>query len=223
MEPEAAALVASVALGRAMRGAGIAATVTEELTFCRALGEVDVRCRTPVYWAARASFVKAPDQIPAFDALFDRFWSGLDLAIHETVAEAAESDPRMPSAQHGGGSLPQFRREGRSAHLLDGAAARAANDVSQAGGDQSAERDGRRRGMLAAYSPEDVRGDSARDRYDQPELLALRRLARPVPRSDLLGSPAFRGAEVVRIPAGSNPSYLTAAQLAAVQERIACR
>jgi hypothetical protein len=47
--------------------------------------------------------------------------------------------------------------------------------------------------------------------------VALRRLHRPVPRAALLGSPAFEAAEVVRMPAGSNPSYLTGEQLRAVR------
>jgi len=52
-----------------------------------------------------------------------------------------------------------------------------------------------------------------------PEVsVTLRRLRRPVPRDLLLRSPAFAGAEVLRMPAGSNPSYLTAAQLAAVRD-----
>jgi hypothetical protein len=52
-----------------------------------------------------------------------------------------------------------------------------------------------------------------------PEVpVTLRRLRRPVPRDLLLRSPAFAGAEVVRMPAGSNPSYLTAAQLSAVRD-----
>ena len=52
-----------------------------------------------------------------------------------------------------------------------------------------------------------------------PEVpVTLRRLRRPVPRDVLLRSPTFADAEVVRMPAGSNPSYLTAAQLAAVRQ-----
>jgi hypothetical protein len=51
----------------------------------------------------------------------------------------------------------------------------------------------------------------------EPSVTAsLRRLERPVARADLRGSFAFADAEVLRVPAGSNPSYLTAAQLAAV-------
>jgi hypothetical protein len=41
-------------------------------------------------------------------------------------------------------------------------------------------------------------------------------LEEPVPRTELLADPAFRDAEVLRMPAGSNPSWLTAAQHAAV-------
>jgi hypothetical protein len=43
----------------------------------------------------------------------------------------------------------------------------------------------------------------------------------PVARADLLADPRVRGAEVVRMPAGSNPSWLSAAQFAAVLDRVA--
>jgi hypothetical protein len=45
----------------------------------------------------------------------------------------------------------------------------------------------------------------------------LRRLHVPVPREHLRCAPGFADAEVLRMPAGSNPSYLTAGQLAAVR------
>ena len=44
----------------------------------------------------------------------------------------------------------------------------------------------------------------------------LTRLAQPVDRGELLADPVAREAEVLRIPAGSNPSWLSAAQYAAV-------
>jgi hypothetical protein len=44
----------------------------------------------------------------------------------------------------------------------------------------------------------------------------LTRLAEPVARADLLADPAARDAEVLRMPAGSNPSWLSAAQFTAV-------
>lgn len=42
------------------------------------------------------------------------------------------------------------------------------------------------------------------------------RLAEPVDRAELLADPAVRNAEVLRMPAGSNPSWLSAGQYAAV-------
>jgi hypothetical protein len=47
----------------------------------------------------------------------------------------------------------------------------------------------------------------------------FRPLPEPVARADLLTDPAFADAEVVRMPAGSNPSWLSAAQFAAVLAR----
>jgi hypothetical protein len=47
-----------------------------------------------------------------------------------------------------------------------------------------------------------------------------RRLAEPVPRVELLADPRMRGAEVLRMPAGSNPSWLSHEQFAAVLDRV---
>jgi hypothetical protein len=44
-------------------------------------------------------------------------------------------------------------------------------------------------------------------------------LAAPVPRGMLLADPRMRSAEVLRMPAGSNPSWLSAEQFGAVLER----
>ena len=43
-------------------------------------------------------------------------------------------------------------------------------------------------------------------------------LAEPLPRADLLAHPGTAGAEVLRMPAGSNPSWLSPAQFATVRE-----
>lgn len=53
-----------------------------------------------------------------------------------------------------------------------------------------------------------------------PEVeVALHLLAEPVGRAELLGDPGFGPAEVLRMPAGSNPSWLDRGQLAAVLDR----
>jgi hypothetical protein len=45
-------------------------------------------------------------------------------------------------------------------------------------------------------------------------------LAEPVDRAELLADPVARGAEVLRMPAGSNPSWLSRPQLGAVLDRL---
>ncbi|SDD06227.1 hypothetical protein SAMN05660690_3270 [Geodermatophilus telluris] len=63
-------------------------------------------------------------------------------------------------------------------------------------------------GVVAGEVGEDERGPLV------PVRLTL--LPVPVPRADLLADPAVAGAEVLRVPAGSNPSYLTPTQYAAL-------
>ncbi|MCA0143409.1 hypothetical protein [Blastococcus sp. LR1] len=59
------------------------------------------------------------------------------------------------------------------------------------------------------------------ERTGQPAVpVRLRLLAEPLPRAELTADPAFRDAEVIRMPAGSNPSWLTAEQYAAVLSRV---
>jgi hypothetical protein len=55
------------------------------------------------------------------------------------------------------------------------------------------------------------------DRWTVPLELTL--LPQPIPRAELLADPVAREAEVLRMPAGSNPSWLSAAQFAAVLAR----
>ena len=62
--------------------------------------------------------------------------------------------------------------------------------------------------------------DGVEDRADGPVVpVRLALLAEPVPRADLLADPRMRDAEVLRMPAGSTPSWLSAGQFAAVLER----
>ncbi|UOY02723.1 hypothetical protein [Blastococcus sp. PRF04-17] len=45
-------------------------------------------------------------------------------------------------------------------------------------------------------------------------------LGEPVPRAELLTDPRMSGAEILRMPAGSNPSWLSAGQFGAVLDRV---
>jgi hypothetical protein len=74
---------------------------------------------------------------------------------------------------------------------------------------------GRRAGVVALGTVAE-----APDRTGPPEVrVELRRLAEPVPRTDLLPTP-FGTAEVIRMPFGSNPSYLDRNQLAALLDHL---
>ncbi|WP_246063583.1 hypothetical protein [Blastococcus colisei] len=65
----------------------------------------------------------------------------------------------------------------------------------------------------------EVAGD-VEDRGEGPAVpLRLTLLPEPIPRSDLLADPRVRDAEVLRMPAGSNPSWLSPEQFAAVLDR----
>ena len=177
--PEYAVIGAVVGLGRALREGGIATSVDRELLLCRALAEVDLRSRRDVYWAARSALLSNPTEIFTFDRLFERFWGGFSLVEGEAIAEHGESDPRMAAPQHGGESLPQFRREGKSGSVLDGSAARSTSEIPTPGTDDQdgPENKQRRRGIMAAYSPNEVLAEQEKLDYGVDELVAVRRLA----------------------------------------------
>jgi uncharacterized protein len=173
LEVSAALMDAVVALGRALRSEGLATTVDQELALAKALAAIDIREREQVRWAARSCFLRGPHEGVAFERVFARFWSGQKLTGPQgPMVEHGETDPRMPGPQHGGESLPQFRLEGRSGHLLDGAVSQAAQEIPTAGAQGPGE--GRRRGVLAAYSPERIETDQDQLEYERNELEAVR-------------------------------------------------
>lgn len=173
LEASVALMDAVVAFGRALRSEGLATTVDQELALARALAAIDIRERDQVRWAARSCFLRGPHEVPVFERVFARFWSGQKLMGPQgPMVEHGETDPRMPGPQHGGESLPQFRLEGRSGHLLDGAVSQAGQEIPTAGAQEPGQ--GRRRGVLAAYSPEKIETDRNRLEYERNELEAVR-------------------------------------------------
>jgi len=173
---------AVVGLGRALRTEGIPTTLDQELALQRALVMVDVREREQVRWAARACFLRGPHEGAAFERVFERFWKGHKLdGPRGPMIEHGETDPRMPGPQHGGESLPQFRLEGRSGHLLDGGTSRAAQEIPTAGAQEPGQ--GRRRGVLAAYSPEEIGTETRQLAYERDELEAVRSLGEALRRA----------------------------------------
>lgn len=166
---------AGASFGRALRSAGLAAGPTQELDFCRALAELDPSRREHVYWAARASFVSRPEDVAAFEPLFERFWRGEPLERAPALAEHGADDPRLPGSQHGGESLPQLRRTTRL-RPVDGGGTRAAAPLELPTATQ-ADGGSFRRGVLAAYSPDESMVEPEPLGLRPEELAALRRLA----------------------------------------------
>ena len=177
VRPEHIVLDAVVALGRGLRESGLASSVDEEMVLCRALGEIDLRRRDHVYWAARSSLVHGPDEVPIFDEVFTRFWAGMAPVPGEMVVEHGESDPRMPGPQEGGQSLPQYRQDTESSDTTEGDASRTSREIPSATQEGDQEGPERARGVLAAYSPKEQLTDVDKLEYARDELTAVRHLA----------------------------------------------
>ena len=61
---------------RALRTAGVSADRTRLTTSIAALAEIDPLDIDEVYWATRLSLCSEPDDLPAFDAVFDQWFRG---------------------------------------------------------------------------------------------------------------------------------------------------
>lgn len=57
-----------------LRDAGIGVPIHATLTFAEALGETGLEVRRHVYWAARATLLRRPEDIEVFDRVFSTFW-----------------------------------------------------------------------------------------------------------------------------------------------------
>ena len=64
----------AVAFARVLRGAGLAVPVSSVVSFAEALGVVGLDRRDDVYWAARATLVRRPEDHELFDRAFRVFW-----------------------------------------------------------------------------------------------------------------------------------------------------
>lgn len=64
----------AVSFARVLRGAGLSVPLDSVLTFVSALGLVSLADRDSVYWAARATLVRRPEDHLLFDRAFAVFW-----------------------------------------------------------------------------------------------------------------------------------------------------
>jgi uncharacterized protein with von Willebrand factor type A (vWA) domain len=178
--PDQAVMMAAVKLGRALRELGLSASVDAEHTFIRGLAEIDVRDRTQMYWTGHSAFVHSPDEVQVWDAVFERFWEGRSLILQEAGSEHGESDARMQGSHHGGESLPQFGGEAKEKVPLDGDRNRGDKDIPTADAEDGSSN--QERGILAAWSDQEILSKRENLEYQENELLALRYLAQELKR-----------------------------------------
>ncbi len=189
-------MMAAVGFARALREFGLSASVDAEHTFIRAFALIDVRDRTQMYWAGHGAFVHSPDEHPVYDAIFERFWEGRSLILQEGGSEHGESDARMQGSHHGGEALPQFGGEAKDKSPLDGEKNHGDRDIPTAEAEDGTSN--QERGVLAAWSSEEILSQKENLDYQQNELLALRLLAQEIKRQ----SPSRRSRRAHSSPTG---------------------
>jgi hypothetical protein len=67
-----------VAFAQVLRGAGVAVPVGAAVSFAQALAEVSDRGAAGAYWAGRATLVRRPEDVEAYDRAFAAFFGGAD-------------------------------------------------------------------------------------------------------------------------------------------------
>ncbi len=107
----AAAERLAVAFARVLRGGGLSVPLGSVLTFGEALGDLGLEDRNAVYWAARTTLVRRPEDIPFFDRAFAVFWEqrapgaepAPDEVLHLTLAvDTDEGDDQQGEAEPAG-------------------------------------------------------------------------------------------------------------------------
>lgn len=97
-----------LSFGRDLRAAGVNVGSGQILTLMEAVGEIDCRRRDDFYFAARASLVNSPEQIPVFDLAFNRFWRKLTHALPPQEEDGAEQELTLPAPPN---AAPEMTRE----------------------------------------------------------------------------------------------------------------
>ena len=88
----------AVAMARTLRGLGVAAPPDATVAYAAALAEVGVHRRSSAYWAGRATLVRRPEDVPAYDRAFaavfeGRAWDGeVDDAAPEAITLLLDTD-----------------------------------------------------------------------------------------------------------------------------------
>jgi uncharacterized protein with von Willebrand factor type A (vWA) domain len=156
--------LAAVALGRALRDAGIPVTPDRSTTFADAVRLTGARDADGLYWPARLSFVTSREQLPAFEAVFGALVAG---AADPAGTRGDPGAPRVPSPRRS----PAARRPAAT----PGASWAGAVAALQGGG--TSERGGPRRLGVQASEAERL-ADVRLDALDAAELATVADLLR---------------------------------------------
>ncbi len=163
MTPAGVSPLAAMALGRALRDAGLPVTPDRSATFATSARLLDARDRDALYWAARFSFVTGRDQLATFEAVFAALIDGT-----ADPAAATRGDPTAPppvrARRTPAGPSPQSAVSG---HTSASSAAGEHHEAAIAVGMSASELDRLRQARL--------------DALDDTELELLARLLRRLP------------------------------------------
>ncbi len=96
--------VMATAFARVLRGLGLSVPIGCVLTFAEALAAVGLRQRDGVYWAARSTLVRRPEDVPVFDRAFEVFWDARDGGDAVDIAEQPQSITIAMDDEYGDGS-----------------------------------------------------------------------------------------------------------------------
>jgi uncharacterized protein with von Willebrand factor type A (vWA) domain len=81
----------AVAMSRTLRGLGVAAPPDASAAYAAALAEVGMARRSSAYWAGRATLVRRPEDIPAYDRAFAAVFEGVLPTGDDALAAEPES------------------------------------------------------------------------------------------------------------------------------------
>jgi uncharacterized protein with von Willebrand factor type A (vWA) domain len=101
-DPEAMA----VAFARVLRGGGLSVPIGNVLTFGDALRAVGLEDRDPVYWAARTTLVRRPEDLPFFDRAFAVFWELREPGGEPPAEDAVHLTLAMDTGDESGSAQP---------------------------------------------------------------------------------------------------------------------
>ena len=174
--------------GRAVAAAGIPVTPERSARFARTLTLTPPTTRTKLYWAARLAFVSAPEQLDAFDRVFDGVFGGL------ADPAADRGDPNAPPLRRP--EPPRPRPPLELPPLPAGSIAPPSTDLRDPG---ESDADDARELPIAAASSEERLAERDFAELEPDELRALRRLIAEL----ALAPPPRRSRRLRRDPHGA--------------------